>query len=79
LNEEHQRHDEDRRIKDVGLFVALAETIECRVPCFEHDFFVKFVAGSNPFIALWARKRSLFCKSKTYCVVACKIYIYGKI
>jgi hypothetical protein len=56
LNEEHQWHDKNRRIEYVGLFVTLAETLELRIPGFQHDLLVEFVASRKPFVALWARK-----------------------
>lgn len=61
--EEHERHDEERRVEDLQVFVALREELLVRVPGLLHDLFVELVARRVPLGAPRAGQRPFLCES----------------
>jgi hypothetical protein len=65
LDEENERHDEYRRVKDVGLLVALSKDLELLVEGLLHDFLVKRITGGEPLVPMRAGKRAFIRQAQT--------------
>ena len=61
--EEHERHDEQRRVEDVLVLVALRVELLVLVVPLRHDLLVERVPCRVPLVAPGARERSLLCES----------------